>query len=228
MRVAAGAISAHLFNEETQFMAWLDTAGQIQQTQPLSQIKAADIKPENLFYPDPSTYQQVEAHLDALIAEGDSTGGVVRFMITNPPRGLGEPIYQKLDAILAHAMLSIPASKGFEIGLGYKASQMQGSTHNDTPINTSGQSEHNHAGGLLGGISNGDPIYGSVAFKPTSSIGKDQKTLDFTSASQTIAHNKEHRHDPCVAVRAVPVVKAMCQLVLADMLLCHQARKSNP
>ena len=101
---------------------------------------------------------------------------------------------------------------------------MLGSEHNDQILNTQGQSKYNHAGGVLGGISNGDPIWGAIAFKPPSSIRLPQQTLDFDGNRTTLSFDQPHRHDPCVAIRAVPVVKAMCQLVLSDLILCHQSR----
>ena len=137
------------------------------------------------------------------------------------PIGLGEPIYQKLEAQLAAAMLCIPASKGFEIGQGFKAAQLHGSEHNDNFImDDKGISfASNNSGGILGGITTGEPIYGKVAFKPASSIMRTQETVTKDGKQETITLPKGSRHDPCVAIRAVPVVEAMCCIVLADALL---------
>jgi len=136
--------------------------------------------------------------------EADSIGGCVYFWTSSLPAGLGDPVYEKLTARLAYALMSIPAARGFEIGEGFQAAKMRGSTHNDA-IDAQGKPVTNTAGGVLGGISTGHPLKGSVAFKPTSSIGG------------------EGRHDPCVAVRAVPVVEAMLALVLADAVLMQRS-----
>ena len=139
------------------------------------------------------------------------------------PAGLGDPIYEKLEANLAKAMLSLPATKGFEIGEGFMAAKMQGSEHNDIFIAADkNPTATNHAGGTLGGISTGMPLYGRVAFKPTSSINKPQATIDFQGEQRTFQLPEGSRHDPCVAIRAVPVVSAMCQLVIADALLLNR------
>ncbi len=154
---------------------------------------------------------------------GDSLGGVVEFTVENMPHGLGDPIYEKLEAKLAHAMLSMPASKGFEIGDGFQAAAMQGSEHNDAFIGLGDKpTATNHAGGTLGGISTGMPLVGRVAFKPTSSIQKPQATIDVLGNQQTFELPKGSRHDPCVAIRAVPVVEAMCALVLVDSMLLNR------
>jgi chorismate synthase len=225
IRVAAGAICQHLLDQfDTRVFAYLDSMGPITQTIPWHQVNPEHIKKSEFFCPDHDVFLKMQGHLDQLQHKGDSCGGIVRFVVLNPPNGLGEPIYQKMEAKLAHGMMSIPASKGFEIGQGFASSKMLGSEHNDQILNTKGQGKHNHAGGILGGISNGDPIWGLVAFKPPSSIRIEQKTLDFNGKSTMLSFDRPHRHDPCVAIRAVPVVKAMCQLVLCDLILCHQSR----
>ena len=135
--------------------------------------------------------------------------------------------YHKLEALLAYGMLTIPASKGFEIGSGFSASQKKGSEHNDGWQNQNQQTiqTSNHCGGILGGISTGAPIYGKVAFKPTSSIKKPQKTIDINGNNTTLKLAQHTRHDPCVAIRAVPVVKAMCLITLADAYLANRLAK---
>ncbi len=159
--------------------------------------------------------------LHQAIEEGDSIGGVVEFRVEGLPAGLGDPVYEKLEATLASAMLSIPASKGFEIGEGFRAAQMRGSEHNDPFVSTEGaiHPSSNHAGGTLGGISTGLPVTGRVVFKPTSSIKKAQATVTAAGAAALIKLSSDARHDPCVAIRAVPVVKAMAALVLVDAVL---------
>ena len=153
--------------------------------------------------------------------EGDSLGGVVEVTVSDLPVGLGEPIYHKMEALLAQAMLSLPASKGFEIGTGFQAARMCGSEHNDSFIE-GGVCSTNHAGGTLGGITNGMPLVFRVAFKPTSSIVRAQKTVTLEGEPASFELPKGSRHDPCVAIRATPVVEAMAALVLADMVLLNR------
>lgn len=169
----------------------------------------------------------IEQTLDELMSEGDSIGGVVTFRIEGVPTGLGEPVYAKVEALLASAMMSIPASKGFEIGSGFSAASMKGSEHNDAWDfqKDSFVTKTNHAGGTLGGLTTGMAIEGKVAFKPTSSIKKTQESVDLNGASASFKLPEGSRHDPCVAIRAVPVVKAMCLLVLADLILCNRSSK---
>ncbi len=153
---------------------------------------------------------------------GDSLGGIVGCTVAGLPIGLGDPVYEKLEANLAKGMLSIPATKGFEIGAGFEAARMKGSEHNDGfTTDESGNivPASNHAGGTLGGISTGLPLNFRVAFKPTSSIAKPQPTVDMAGAPQTFELPPGSRHDPCVAIRAVPVVAAMAALTCADALL---------
>lgn len=159
---------------------------------------------------------------------GDSLGGVVECIAERVPIGLGDPIYEKIEAKLASAMMSLPASKAFEIGEGVMASAMKGSEHNDKFCVKEGKvaCKTNHAGGTLGGITTGEPIVIRVHFKPTASIKQAQATLNLAHEEATLKLPEGSRHDPCVAIRAVPVVKAMCALVLADSLLANRlARK---
>ena len=152
--------------------------------------------------------------------DGDSLGGVVSCVVRNVPTGLGEPVFDRLDAELAKAMMSLPATKGFEVGSGFRATTMTGLTHNDpfvpgprgTPRTTS-----NHSGGIQGGISNGAPLLMRIAFKPTATISSEQQTVDRQGNAVTL--EAKGRHDPCVLPRAVPMVDAMAALVLADHVL---------
>ena len=157
--------------------------------------------------------------------DGDSIGGLIECVIKNVPAGLGSPVFDKLDARLAQAMLSIPGTKGFEIGSGFKSVEMKGSENNDEFTSKKGKiiTETNHAGGILGGISNGMDIVLRVAFKPTSSIAKEQHTVDIKGKAKTI--EIKGRHDPCVALRAAPIVEAMAALVLADEYLIQKTVK---
>lgn len=184
-----------------------------------------------LFCPDPDASEAMIEKMNQAKESGDSLGGVIAFIATGLPIGLGDPIYEKLEANLAKAMLSIPASKGFEIGEGFDAAKMLGSEHNDVFIVNEHsdalgiQTQTNHAGGILGGISTGMPLMGQVAFKPTSSINKVQKTVNLEGKTADFKLPEGSRHDPCVAIRAVPIVDAMCALVLADALLMNRCAK---
>ena len=178
------------------------------------------------FCPEPEAAQKMGEALALAKAEGDSLGGVVEFVAHGLPVGLGDPVYEKLEANLAKAMMGLPASKGFEIGEGFDAAQMTGSTHNDAFIEGADEiSDTNHAGGTLGGISTGQALICRVAFKPTSSITKPQKTVDTEGKAQTFNLPKGSRHDPCVAIRAVPVVEAMLAIALADALLMNRSSR---
>jgi chorismate synthase len=176
--------------------------------------------------PDPETEAQILDLLEKLKAEGDTTGGVITCSVKGTPVGLGEPVFDKLQADLAKAMLSINAVKGFEYGSGFAGAAMKGSKHNDLFILEDGKISTitNHSGGIQGGISNGEEIYFRVAFKPVSTLIKDQETIN-KSGEKTILHGKG-RHDVCVVPRAVPVVEAMAALVIADHLLRNQTSGS--
>jgi len=183
-----------------------------------------------IFCPSKSATDQMLLQLKMIKEEGDSIGGIVEFVTSNLPVGLGDPIYEKLEANLAKAMLSIPASKGFEIGEGFNVVNLKGSESNDclTIENESIQFMSNSAGGVLGGISNGMPLVGRVAFKATSSIFKKQQTVDIKNQKKHFQQSKDARHDPCVAIRAVPVVEAMLNIVIADAILMNKNAKYDP
>jgi chorismate synthase len=209
-RVAAGAVAKKMLFGRIDCLAYIAEIGGIPIT---GEVTREKVYASPLFCPDEKATLQILAKLDSI--QGDSLGGIVACTI-QAPAGLGDPIYEKLEAKLASAMLSIPASKGFEIGEGFAAARMLGSEHNDTFISKDKMAT-NHAGGTLGGISTGAPIHFRVAFKPTSSIAKSQPTVNLNGEPETI--QTHGRHDPCVAIRAVPVVEAMATLVMADALL---------
>lgn len=222
-RVAAGAIASQLLKHVgIEVVAYLTSVGNVAMDDTTITQQAVNDSP--VFCPQPNTCERMREAIDAASQAGDSIGGVVAFQATGLPIGLGDPVYEKLEAKLAHAMLSIPASKGFEIGEGFGASAMQGSEHNDAFIIQNGiiQTQTNKSGGLLGGISTGSPLFGRVAFKPTSSIKKPQQTTDLQGNEKILELSPSARHDPCVAVRAVPVVEAMLALVLADAVLLNR------
>jgi chorismate synthase len=200
-RVAAGAVAKKLLaHYEIELFAFLNQIG------------------------DATNPDEMIAALERAQKEGDSLGGNVGFRAENLPAGLGDPIYEKIEAKLAHAMLSLPASKAFEIGMGFQAAAMKGSEHNDRFI-TAQKSASNSAGGTLAGITTGMPLYGSVAFKPASSIQKEQESVDIHGQPCIFRLPERSRHDPCVAIRAVPVVEAMLALVLADSLLMNRCSR---
>jgi len=169
--------------------------------------------------PDAATAEKMIARIDEARKAGDSLGGVVEAVARGVPAGLGEPVFDKLDAELAKAMLSLPAAKGFEIGSGFGGTFLTGSQHNDPFFNGDGRvrTRTNRSGGVQGGISNGEAITIRVAFKPTATILREQETVDEDGRSTTI--KGRGRHDPCVLPRAVPIVEAMFALVLADHFL---------
>lgn len=229
-RVAAGAIAKKfLEHHKIQLMAYIKQIGTS-----VAHFEANDAEhlrtltyQSPVFCPDPKATSAMIALIEKAKLEGDSLGGIIEFVALSVPAGLGDPVYEKLEANLAHAMMSLPATKGFEIGSGFQSVVMLGSEHNDPFTKESGevQTQTNYAGGILGGISTGMPIIGRVAFKPTSSIMKPQKTL--TTAGEQASFNlpEGSRHDPCVAIRAVPIVEAMLALVLADAILLNRCVK---
>lgn len=226
-RVAAGAVAHILLSASgISVRAYIHSIGDhaidagIRSTDPSTdRINQSDI-----FCPDPIAELSMKAALDSAKAAGDSLGGIVEFYVDNMPVGLGDPIYEKLEANLAKAMMSLPASKGFELGEGFHSTIMRGSEHND--LFSENKFLHtNHAGGTLGGISTGMSLCGRVAFKPTSSIGVSQSSVNTEGKPVDFQLPVGARHDPCVAIRAVPVVEAMCHLVLADAVLMNRLAK---
>ena len=172
--------------------------------------------------PDPEAAAAMAAEVEAARCDRDSVGGVVEVQAEGVPPGWGEPVFEKLDAAIAAALMSIPAVKGVEIGAGFAAAGMRGSAHNDEML--PGGFASNRHGGILGGISSGAPIVARAAVKPTSSIPREQRTIDTSGNAQTVT--TLGRHDPCVAIRAVPVAEAMLALVLVDFWLQQEARRS--
>lgn len=211
-RVAAGAIAQKFLEmNDISVVGYLISAGSIKAEQrDLSVIDKNKVR-----CPDMAVAEQIEQYILELKEEGDSIGGVLEVIAQGVPAGLGEPVFDKLSADLAKAMMSINAVKGVEIGDGFACTQLKGSVNNDV-MDTNGYLS-NHAGGILGGISNGNDVVVRVAIKPASSIKKDQTTV--TKDNKPIEFSITGRHDPCVAIRAVPVVEAMMALTLADHLL---------
>ncbi|HEX5164046.1 MAG TPA: chorismate synthase [Thermomicrobiales bacterium] len=219
-RVAAGAIARGILRTAgIDVYAFTTQIGEIKATT----FDRCEIDQNLVRAADPDAAEAMEAAILRVKAENDSLGGVVEVHAEGVPPGLGEPTVDKLDALIGQAMLSIPATKGVEIGHGFSAVSMRGSQHNDAfYIGDSGRVRNrtNHAGGTLGGISNGETIIARVAVKPTSSVSQNQETVDIHGNSRTIF--VEGRHDPCVVPRAVPVVEAMMCLVLVDLYLLNR------
>ena len=174
--------------------------------------------------PHPETAAKMIERIKAVRSEGDSVGGVIECRVRGLPAGLGEPVFDRLDADLAKAMLSLPATKGFEIGSGFSGTLLRGSEHNDVFESRDGRvrTHTNRSGGVQGGISNGEEIAFRVAFKPTATILQAQKTVDLQGSETELMGRG--RHDPCVVPRAVPIVEAMTALVLVDHWMRHQAQ----
>jgi len=226
-RVAAGAVAKKLLaHEGIEVVGFLCAVGDVVCPDVEMKQLREQTRLSPLFCPDRAIETAMVQVLSVAQEAGDSLGGVVGCVATVPV-GLGDPVYNKLEALLAYAMLSIPASKGFEIGEGFAAARMQGSQHNDRFM-AEGDGVRlatNHAGGTLGGISTGEPLVFRVAFKPTSSIRKPQETVTVDGQVATLQMPTTARHDPCVAIRAVPVVEAMAALVLADAVLLNRSAR---
>lgn len=209
-RVAAGAVARQLI-APMEIVAWVQSVGEI--TAPDLDPSREEVESNPVRCPDAGTAAAMEVLIRAVRAEGDTVGGVVRGVVRNVPAGLGEPVFDKLEADLAKAMLSIPAAKGFESGSGYAGARLRGSQQNDRFLEGF-RTRSNHSGGIQGGISNGMPITFSVAFKPVATIFQEQETVDREGHPAVL--KPRGRHDPCVVPRAVPIVEAMAALVLAD------------
>lgn len=225
-RVAAGAVARKLLREAcgTEILAYVSQVGEIETgIDPLSATLDA-VEASLVRCPDPEASARMEAAIDAARKDQDSLGGVVQLVIKAPPAGVGEPVFHRVEAELARAFLSLPATKGFEIGSGFAGTRLRGSVHNDVFVNKGGRigTETNRSGGVQGGITNGEPIVCRVAFKPTATVSQPQRTVD-KAGNETVL-NAKGRHDPCVVPRAVVLVETMAALVLADLFLEQRAR----
>ncbi len=221
MRVAAGAIARKYLQQRL----GVGIHGYVAQLGPL-QLSAKDLSivDDNPFFcADPDRLGELEAFMDALREEGDSIGAKISVLANNVPPGLGEPVFDKLEADLAHGLMSINAVKGVELGAGFAAVTQRGSEHRDE-LGADGFSK-NDAGGTLGGISSGQDIVASIALKPTSSISVPGKTIDKSGKETEIV--TKGRHDPCVGLRATPIAEAMVALVLMDHYLRHRAQNAD-
>ena len=221
MRVAAGAIARKYLTERlgVRIYGYIAQIGDVR----IDPVDLAEIDRNPFFCPDPARVGELEALIDQLRREGDSIGARVTVVATGVPPGLGEPVFDRLDADLAHAMMGINAVKGVEVGAGFAAVSQRGSGHRDELTPEGFLS--NHAGGTLGGISSGQDVVVSMALKPTSSIVLPGRTIDV--AGRPVEVSTTGRHDPCVGIRAVPIAEAMLALVLVDHYLRHRAQNAD-
>ncbi|POS02794.1 chorismate synthase [Flavobacterium croceum DSM 17960] len=219
-RVVAGAIAKQII-PNISITAFVSSVGPIFINKPYQDLDFSKIETNNVRCPDLETASKMEEKIKEIRKQGDTIGGTITCVIQNVPIGLGEPVFDKLQALLAQAMLSINAVKGFEYGSGFCGAQMKGSEHNDL-YNHNGTTKTNLSGGIQGGISNGMDIYFRVAFKPVATLMQEQDYL--TQDGKIITQKGKGRHDPCVVPRAVPIVEAMAALVIADLYLQQKAK----
>ena len=223
MRVAAGAIAKKYLREQfgIQVRGFLSQIGNVKiAPQSLANIDWAEVNDNPFFCPDKSAVEKFDELIRELKKQGDSIGAKLTVVAENVPVGLGEPVFDRLDADLAHALMSINAVKGVEIGDGFAVVEQRGTEHRDEMTPEGFLS--NHAGGILGGISSGQPIIATIALKPTSSITLPGRSVNLNNEPVEVV--TKGRHDPCVGIRAVPIAEAMMAIVLLDHLLRFQAQ----
>ena len=226
-RVAAGAIAKKILKQiaDVEIVGYVKQIKDLESTVDPNTVTLEQVESNIVRCPDAECAEKMLELIDQIIRDHNSIGGIVECVARNVPKGLGEPVFDKLEADLAKSVMSLPASKGFEIGSGFAGTLLTGSEHNDEYyIDETGniRTQTNRSGGIQGGISNGENIVIRVAFKPTATIGKEQKTVTRSGEETTLA--AKGRHDPCVLPRAVPMVEAMVALVLCDHLLRHQGQ----
>lgn len=224
-RVAAGAVAEKFLavRHKVEIVAWVSSIGGIDaKDMTATPPSREEVDSNDVRCPDRAVARKMAAEIDRVRKACDSVGGVITCVCSGVPAGLGEPVFDKIGALLGAAMLSIPAVKGFEIGSGFRGSRMLGSKHNDMFVRKGNRigTVTNRSGGIQGGITNGEPVVMRIAFKPTATIAKAQKTVNFKGKSVTL--EATGRHDPCVVLRAVPVVEAMAAMVLADAALMNK------
>ena len=220
-RVVAGSIAKQLLSD-IRINAFVASVGKLEMKKDYSELDFKEIEKNPVRCPDPEMAKEMEAYIKEVRADGDTVGGTVQCVIRNVPKGLGEPVFDKLHAELGKAMLSINAVKGFEYGSGFDGTKMRGSEHNDH-FNKDGSTQTNLSGGIQGGISNGMDIYFNVAFKPVATLMQKQQTIN--AKGEEVEMQGKGRHDPCVVPRAVPIVESMAALVIADFYLQNKSSK---
>ncbi len=221
-RVAAGAVARKLLRTvaDVEVVAWVARVHRIDADVDPATVTLSEVEADPTRCPQPDAAARMTEAIEAARRDGDSLGGIVGCVARRVPAGLGEPVFDKLEAELAKAMLSLPAAKGFDIGSGFAATRMTGTEHNDPFVpgpDGSPATATNRSGGVQGGISNGQDIVFRTAFKPTATISSAQDTVD--REGQAVTLEARGRHDPCVLPRAVPMVEAMTCIVLADLWL---------
>ncbi|NNG00134.1 MAG: chorismate synthase [Desulfobacteraceae bacterium] len=226
-RVVAGAIAEKFLAQVygVEIVAWVSAVEHIEAPDvDMHTITRAAIDATPVRCPDRDTAAKMTAAIHGARDDKDSMGGIITCVCRNVPAGWGEPVFDKAEAKLAQAMLSVPATKGFEIGSGFSGTRLRGSQHNDPFVKKDKRlgTSSNLSGGIQGGITNGEPIYFRVAFKPPATIGKAQQTVDFDG--NDVILEARGRHDPCVVPRAVPIVETMAALVLGDLALRQRTR----
>ncbi len=225
-RVAAGAVAKKLLRQRfgVEVLACVSQVQDLCAVIDPEKVTTAEIESNIVRCPDPARAEEMVARIESARAAGDTLGGIVTGVARGVPPGWGEPVFDRLEADLAKAMLSLPASKGFDIGSGFDCVRYRGSDHNDPFRAENGKvfTTSNRSGGVQGGISNGQTIYFRVAFKPVATIMSEQDTVDVQFQNTTL--KGRGRHDPCVLPRAVPIVEAMTALVLIDHALRHHAQ----
>lgn len=228
-RVAGGVIARKILSLRcgVEIIAYVSQIHTLKAEIDPKKVKAAQVEKNPVRCPDPEAAEAMFQRIDSARREGDSVGGIIECVIRNVPPGWGNPVFDRLEADLAKAMLSIPATKGFEIGSGFASAEMKGSEHNDLFVSRKGKirTATNFSGGIQGGISNGEDLFFRVAFKPTATILRPQKTV--TPDGKPTILKPRGRHDPCVLPRAVPIVEAMAALTLADHYLIQKGQQGE-
>lgn len=225
-RVVAGTIAEQLLREQfgVEVVAWVSSVASIGSSVDEATVRRSEVDGSSVRCPDATAAAAMEAEILAARSEGDTVGGTITCVARGLPGGWGEPVFGKLEAELARAMLSLPACKGFESGSGFEGTRMRGSAHNDPFVRDGDRvtTASNHSGGIQGGISNGAPVRFRVAFKPVATHFQPQQTV--TRDGEATTFTASGRHDPCVVPRAVPMVEAMAALTLLDAALLQRAR----
>lgn len=220
--VVAGALAKFILPKEVEITAYVSSVGDLYCRKPYQELDLSKIDHNEVRCPDEETAQQMISKIKEIKKEGNTIGGTITCVIKNLPLGIGEPVFLKLQAELAKAMMNINAAKGFEYGSGFCGAEMTGQEHNDL-FNEDFTTKTNLSGGIQGGISNGMDIYFRVAFKPVATILRPQESI--TNDGRLTTVEGKGRHDPCVLPRAVPIVEHLTSFVLADLFLIHQLRK---
>jgi chorismate synthase len=229
-RVAASAIGKKVLAAlapRLEVVAYVRSIQHLSATVDTDTVRFEEVESNIVRCPDAAMAERMIQYIKDVRAEGDSVGGVIECVVRGVPPGLGEPVFDRLEADLAKAVLSLPATKGFEIGSGFEGTRLRGSQHNDTFFMEGSRvrTRTNRSGGVQGGISNGEPLFFRVAFKPTATIFQSQPTV--SPAGTEVELRARGRHDACVLPRAVPMVEAMTVLVLTDHLLRQRAQNGG-